>query len=111
MKLTFRIWVFIIFLLLSALAIIDFRAIFNEGVLVSSVEANSTEFESGLRAGDIISGINGIDISGKEDYTDAVENIVSGNGTKRWDVITDKGEYTFFASSVPRITVEELTST
>ena len=46
MKITWRIWI-LIFVLMAALLIISPK--FDKGVLIKSVEKNSTEFNSGLR--------------------------------------------------------------
>ena len=59
MKLTFRIWILIIALLLSLLAI---KPSFESGVLIKSVDNNSSAFESGMRAGEIIKAVNGENI-------------------------------------------------
>jgi len=60
MKLTWKIWLLIIVLCLCLLSIFGFPPVFFEkGVLITSVEQNSTAFEQGLRQGQIITGIDG----------------------------------------------------
>jgi preprotein translocase subunit SecD len=93
------------------LAIIDTQGIFNKGVLVDSLEVNSSEFESGLRAGEIIQKINDFEITNVEDYIDADGKIFVDNETRRIDITTNKGAYTFFIEKSPQITVEELHNT
>ena len=61
-KLSFRIWLLIIILIASLLSIFVSSsygfAIFQKGVLITSVEQNSSAFEQGLRQGQIIIGID-----------------------------------------------------
>jgi S1-C subfamily serine protease len=65
MKISIRMWILIIALLLSVLAI---RPGFGtSGVLVTSVGVNSSIYEAGLRPGEIIVGINGQEISSSEE--------------------------------------------
>ena len=54
-KLTWRIWLLIIILLLSILSI---SPSFKSGVVIKSVEKNSTAPSQGLQAGEIIKTIN-----------------------------------------------------
>src|SRR3989344_4732289 len=91
MKIGLRLWILIIILGLSLLAI---KPSFGEGVVVKSVDKNSELFNLGLRGGDIIKSINGNDIENKEDYSEAVEKVLGGE-LKRIDITTDKKEYTF----------------
>jgi len=108
MKLTWRIWLLIILLLLSILAI---KPSFQTGVIVKSVEKNSTFFEDGLKSGEIIKKINDMAITNKGDYAKAISEIFSGNETKRIDIITAKNKYTAFISEPPKITVEDVPKT
>ena len=75
MKLTWRIWLLLIVLGLSLLAI---RPSFESGALVKSVQMNSEIYNQGLRAGEIIKDINGKTILDKADYTSVVGEIFSG---------------------------------
>ena len=62
-----KIWLLIIALFLSFLAIAPF-GYFEKGVLIKSVEKNSTAFNEGLRPGLIIKEINYQKINNLEDY-------------------------------------------
>jgi len=58
-KLTWKIWLLIIVLAFSLISIFGIPPTFLEkGVLITSVETNSTAFEQGLRQGQIITSIN-----------------------------------------------------
>jgi preprotein translocase subunit SecD len=74
MKITFKIWVLIAFVFLSAVSIFSLPPLFLEsGIRISSIEQNSTAFESGLREGMTIVSINGEKISSMEDYSGALD--------------------------------------
>ena len=62
-KISWRVWLLIIAIMLSLLSIFGFPPTFAEnGVLIKSVEQNSTAFEAGLRAGHIIKSVDGQEI-------------------------------------------------
>ena len=73
-KLTLRIWILIIVLILALLAIAPWKA-FEQGVLIKSVEKNSTAFDSGLRQGMIITNINGQPVKDMESYSKIVSSL------------------------------------
>ena len=54
-KIGFRLWLLIICIVIALLAI---SPSFKSGVVIKSVESNSTALESGLKAGMIINSIN-----------------------------------------------------
>jgi len=109
MNLGWRIWFLIIVLLLSLLAI---KPSFQSGVIIKSVEKNSSAFNEGLRTGEIIIEVNGQKIEKKEDYANIVDSFFAeGNETKRLDIKTKKNEYTLFIDKAPKITVDAISST
>ena len=72
MKLTFKIWLLIIVLALSLLSIFGFPPTFTQkGVLITSVDANSTAYEQGLRQGQVITQIDGQTIGNLDDFSNA----------------------------------------
>ncbi len=105
MKIGFRIWILIIALLLSLLAI---KPSFESGVLIKSVDRNSTAFDSGIKSGEIIKKINGINIADSKDYADIIDEIFLNNGSKRIDIITKKGDYTIYAEDELSINVDNV---
>jgi preprotein translocase subunit SecD len=106
-KMTWRIWLLIIALLLSLLAI---KPSFESGVSVKSVEKNSTLFNDGLRAGEVITSINGQVVKNKAEYAQIIDNTIFTKDT-RIDIKTKTGEYTSFVNGPPEITVEDLSKT
>jgi len=73
MKITFRIWVLIIVVLLSLISIFSIPPqALEKGILVTSVKQNSTIFQDGLREGMIIQKINGQEILSLEDFSNAL---------------------------------------
>lgn len=76
-KLTFRIWLLIIVVLLSLVSIFSIPPmIFEKGVNVQSVTDNSTVFNQGLRAGTRIISINGNTVNNIQDYNTYMNEFV-----------------------------------
>jgi len=108
MKLTWRIWLLIAVIILSLLAI---QPSFKEGVVIKSVEKNSTEISAGLKAGYIITSINEQQIKNINDYGNLVNEIFSESGEKTLDITTNNGNFVVTLDSVPKIAVENVPST
>ncbi len=94
MKLTWKIWLLIIFILVSFILIFvtpQGITFLQKGVLVKSVEKNSSIFEQGLRPGMIIKQINTQEIKTTEDYSEAMQifSSLGENETKRLEITTD----------------------
>ena len=88
LKLTWKIWVLIIVLVLSLLSIFGMPpTFFEKGVLVTEVEANSTIFENGLRPGMIITEINSKQILTIEEYHNELD-IFSDNKSHKLEIKT-----------------------
>src|SRR3989344_4941184 len=64
-KIGIRVWILVIFLALALLAI---SPNFKKGIVIESVEKNSSAFDEGLRAGMIILAVNDAPIKTFEDY-------------------------------------------
>ena len=73
MAFNWKIWLLIICVLASLLAIFPLN--FSKGVEIVSIEQNTTEFEQGLRPGEIIIGIDGQSINNFEDYQRVINSI------------------------------------
>ncbi len=95
MKITFRIWVLIIVVLLSLISIFGLPPQgLEKGLLVTSVDQNSTAFQDGLREGMIIQSINGNEIISIQDYALAMEQMsnLEENQTEKLTIQTDQIE-------------------
>ena len=106
-KLTLRIWILIIALVLALLMI---KPSFESGVVVKSVDYNSSAFEAGLRPGQIIKSIDDKEINSIEDYTNALSHFPTEEKTKLI-ISTKEQAYTMFTSEAPKITIDEIPST
>ncbi|MBU2612608.1 MAG: hypothetical protein KKB62_02720, partial [Nanoarchaeota archaeon] len=111
MKLGFKIWLLIVFLVFSLLLIFGLPPkIFDSGVLVVDVNSNSSLFEQGLRTGQVIHSINDESVKNIDDY----QRIISENfalGEARLIILTNAGEYSFFGSELPGLAVSEIPKT
>jgi len=106
MKLTFRIWILIIVLILSALMLAPWKA-FDKGVLIRSVESNSTAFNQGLRDGQIIQSIDGEVVNDLEDFTNIIKDKYLSGEKVKTTFLTDQGEFILFTNETPGITVSD----
>ena len=116
MKITFRIWVLIAFVLLSLISIFSIPPmIFEKGVLVSSVEQNSSIFEDGLRDGMQITSINGQEVDSLADYSLAMDSFhnLGENETQKLTIQTKTIEIInlYDSSIIEDVMVEEIPST
>jgi len=111
-KLTWKIWLLIIILAFSLLSIFGFPpTFFEKGVLVTSVETNSTAFEQGLRQGQIIVGIDGEKISDIEGFSNALQGKFPSSENVRISFQTKDSEVVLFSKTPPEITVSEIPKT
>ena len=103
-RLTWRIWLLLIILLLSILAI---KPSFEKGVVIKSVEKNSTAFEIGLRQGQIIKAIDGQTITSIEDYARVLEKFPTEEDEKLI-ISTKSQDYILFTNKSPEIIVGKI---
>ncbi|MFH1451644.1 MAG: hypothetical protein ABIF88_00515 [archaeon] len=116
MKITTRIWLLIILVLLSLISIFSIPPmILEKGIIVSSVNQNSTIFEQGLREEMKIKEINGQIIESVRDYSTAMEPYrnLGENETKKLTILTESLEIVnlFSSNVVEDISVKEIPST
>jgi len=98
-RITVRIWILIIMVLLSFLSIfVTFDPLgitfMQKGVIVSSVEIDSQVYEDGVRKGVVILEINGDLIEDMDDYQQAmaIYSDLKENDTERLSIVTESGE-------------------
>jgi len=116
MKITFRMWILFAAVALSLISIFSIPPmIFEKGVTVSSVEANSSVFNNGLREGMVIQEINNQIINSLEDYSNAMKPIsnLEENETMKVTILTKEIEIInlFTQEIINDISVEEIPST
>lgn len=92
-----RLWILVIAIVLSIIAINPFLA-FNKGVLIVDVVNGSSAVKAGLSPGEIIKEINGNKVNSFEDYTRIINDLFNGEKVKV-DIKTNKGNYIFLANT------------
>jgi len=107
-RLTIRIWILIIVLVLSFLSIFVTPHFLQKGVLVISVDSNSTAFEQGLRQKQIITEVDGQQINSLEDFTKALQGKYDSNESVKTIIKTTENEIILFSNQPPEITVSEV---
>jgi len=113
MKITFRIWILLIVVLLSLISIFGLPPqILESGLIVTSVTQNSSIFQDGLRETMIIKEINGQEILNLEDYANAL-NYLEQNQTQKLTIQTDSIEIInlYDNSIINDISLEEIPAT
>ncbi len=112
MKLSWKIWLLIIIVSLSLLSIFGLPpTFFQKGVLVTSVESNSTAFEQGLRQGQIITEIDSQKITTIEDFSNVMKGKFNSNEDVKTIFKTKDFEIILFSNYAPNITVSEIPKT
>jgi preprotein translocase subunit SecD len=110
-KLSWRIWLLIFILFLSVMSIVNFEGLSEKGVLIKSVDQNSTAFEQGLRQGQIISSFDGNKIGTMEDYSKYVQEKFPSNEKVKTIITTTETEFILFSENPPEIAVSEIPKT
>ncbi|MCK5624607.1 PDZ domain-containing protein [Candidatus Pacearchaeota archaeon] len=110
-KLGFKIWLLIVILALSLISIFITPNFLQEGVLIVSVDSNSTAFDQGLRQGQIITAIDGQEIKTLEDFTNTLQGKYGFNESVKTTINTKDAEIILFSKQAPEITVSEVPKT
>jgi len=108
MKIGLRLWILIIIVALSLIAI---RPSFESGSMIKYVDRNSELFAQGLRQGEIIKSLNGEPIDSKLAYGDAVSKIVFMPEGTKFELNTNKGTYVAILNESPKISIDDLPKT
>ncbi|MFA4960715.1 MAG: hypothetical protein WC548_03575 [Candidatus Pacearchaeota archaeon] len=116
MRITFRMWLVIIMVLLSFISIFSIPPLFlQKGVEVSSVNTDSKIFSEGLRKDMIIKQINGEEINSLSDYNNAINYIknLADNKTEKIVITTENIEIIglYDKSILNDISIREISST
>ncbi len=108
-KLTFKIWLLIILVALSLITVFGIPPKFLEkGVLITSVDPDSTAFEQGLRQGQIITHMDGILIESVEEYNKIIHNKFPVNQSIKTTITTKNSEIILFSKETPKMTVSKI---
>ena len=107
-KLSWKIWLLIGVLMGSLLLI---SPSFEKGVIVKSVEKNSTAFDIGLRTGSIIKSINGKAVNNVQDYQNIINSIFPVENSTKLIITTKDSEFILFTDESPLITVADIPRT
>ena len=116
MKITIKIWILMVTILLSLISIFGIPPlVLEKGIEVDSLNQDSKIFEEGLREGMIIISINGKTIETLEDYASSLDNLrnLEENKTEKVTITTDTIEIInlFTKEIINDISVKELSST
>ncbi len=111
-KLTWKIWLLIIALVLSLLSIFGFPPAFlQKGVLITSVGADSQAFTQGLRQNQIITEVDGRKIEGIEDYTSLMQQKFPSSENLKTVITTKDSDVILFTNQTPDIIVSNIPKT
>lgn len=111
-KLNWKIWLLIIVVIFSLISLFGLPPSFmQKGVLITSIEKNSTSFDQGLRQGQIITEIDGIIIEDLEDFSQLYMTKHLTNQSEKTVILTNELEVILFSNSPPDITVSEIPKT
>ena len=97
-KLNWKIWVLIFALIFSVAFIAPWQG-FEKGVVITSVEKNSTEFNAGLRTGQIITSLNSQKIDNVADFSKVISETFINNETKKITITTKDSSIVFTKSN------------
>jgi len=102
----------IIILLISLVSIFGLPPRFlDKGILITSVDQNSTAFNEGLRKGQIIISIDGKKVNNIEDYSNIITEKLPSEEKIRLNIQTKDTQIILFTNTSPEISVSNLPKT
>ncbi|MGY4884253.1 MAG: hypothetical protein ACP5NZ_01590 [Nanobdellota archaeon] len=113
-KLGFKIWLFIFVFLLAIVSIFvssNGITLFQKGVLITSVEQNSSSFDYGLRQGQIITAIDGKVIEDIVDYSNYIQGKFPSEDDVKTVITTKEGDIVLYSEDAPEITISKIPKT
>jgi len=111
-KLTWKLWLLIIVLAFSLLAIFSMPPKFLEkGVLITSVQPDSDAFEQGLRQGQIITFADGKEIKDLDDFSESLAGRFDSGEKIKLILQTNEAEIILYSNHVPNITIANIPKT
>ena len=110
--LNWKIWLLIVVLVLSLLAIFGMPpALLQKGVIVSSIEQDSNLYSQGMRQGQIILSINDQTIKDLDEYHSFLSSVFPSEENIKLTFKTRSEEYIILANQTPEIIVEGIAGT
>ncbi len=109
-RLNWKIWFLIIALICSFVFIAPWQS-FEKGVVITNLEKNSTEFNAGLRTGQIITSINSQEVNNKEDFSNITSKLFISNESIKITINTPDSSFIFMKSESLDIVVSEIPNT
>jgi preprotein translocase subunit SecD len=110
-KLTWKILILMIALVLSLMSIFVTSTFLQKGVLITSVDSNSTAFEQGLRKGQVITEIDGQKIENVESFLEIIQQKFNSNENVKTIFKIKNEDYIFYSTTSPEITISEIPKT
>jgi len=113
-KLGFKIWLYIVVLVLAIMSIFVSSsgiAFFQKGVLITSVEQNSSAFDAGLRQGQIITQINNQKIDDMQSFSDYIQKTFPVEEEIKLVIKTKDADIILYTKYAPDITVSAIPKT
>jgi len=111
LKLSWKIWLLVIVVALSLISIFITPNFLEKGVLITSIESNSTAFEQGLRQGQVIIEVDGQKITDVENFSRIIQEKFNTNESIKTIFKTKSAEYIFYSKTPPEIIVSEIPKT
>ena len=111
LKLSWKIWLLVIVVALSLISIFITPNFLEKGVLITSIESNSTAFEQGLRQGQVIIEVDGQKIINVENFSRIIQEKFNTNESIKTIFKTKSAEYIFYSKTPPEIIVSEIPKT
>lgn len=112
LKFTWKIWLLIFVLILTLISIFGIPPKFLEkGILITSVEQNSTAFEQGLRAEQIIVSLDGQEVNNIKEFSELIQSKFHSGEKVKIIINTKDSEYILFSDKAPDITVANIPKT
>ena len=110
-KITWKIWVLIIALIFSFLSIFGLPSFSDKGVVITSIEKNSTAFEQGLREGQIITSIDGKDTTTLLEFSEVLKGKYDSGEEVKTVIKTTESTVVLFTKIAPKIIVAKIPKT
>lgn len=112
LKFTWKLWLLTIVLALSLLSVFGASLnFFEKGVVIKSVDSNSTAFEQGMRQGQTIISVDGNRVENADDYSRIISEKFASNESVKTTIATKDSQFVFYSSVPPKISVSDISRT